>query len=145
MSKGLFSYFKLGVFCLKLIFNLFLFTLELGISKIGQKKALSFLLLALLLLSLSLNFFLWREKNTEQLIVVEIEQNLPHKESLKTESLNLSQQDLTALENWLLFLNEKRNIKSQQIYLNLSELEKIKNNPEKIQKYLEKAREVFSL
>lgn len=101
--------------------------------------------MALLLLSLGLNFFLWREKNTEQLIVVEIEQNLPHKESLKTESLTLDQQDLTTLENWLLFLNEKRNIKSQQIYLNLSELEKIKNNPEKIQKYLEKAREVFSL
>lgn len=145
MLKGLFFYLKLSLLCLKLAFNLFFFTLELSLTKLSSKKNFSLLLLTLLLLSLGLNFFLLKEKDTEKIVTNKIEQNLSNRGFLKTEALILDRNEALNLKNWYLTLSEKRGIKNQQIYLNLSELNKIENNPEKTQEYLNLAQEIFSL
>lgn len=98
-----------------------------------------------MLLSLGLNFFLLKEKDTEKIVTNKIEQNLSNRGFLKTEALILDRNEALNLKNWYLTLSEKRGIKNQQIYLNLSELNKIENNPEKTQEYLNLAQEIFSL
>jgi len=98
-----------------------------------------------LLLSLGLNFFLLKEKDTEKIVTNKIEQNLSNTEFLKTEVLILDKSEVLNLKNWYLTLSEKRGIKNQQIYLNLSELNKIENNLEKTQEYLNLAQGIFSL
>lgn len=145
MLKGLFFYLKLSLLCLKLAFNLFFFALELSLTKLSSKKNFSILLLTLLLLSLGLNFFLLKQKSIEKNITSRIEQNLSNTEFLKTEVLILDKSEVLNLKNWYLTLSEKRGIKNQQIYLNLSELNKIENNLEKTQEYLNLAQGIFSL
>lgn len=98
-----------------------------------------------MLLSLGLNFFLLKEKDTEKIVTNKIEQNLSNRGFLKTEALILDRNEALNLKNWYLTLSEKRGIKNQQIYLNLSELNKIENNLEKTQEYLNLAQEIFSL
>lgn len=126
-------------------FNLFFFALELSLTKLSSKKNFSLLLLTLLLLSLGLNFFLLKEKDTEKIVTNKIEQNLSNRGFLKTEALILDRNEVLNLKNWYLTLSEKRGIKNQQIYLNLSELNKIENNLEKTQEYLNLAQGIFSL
>lgn len=89
--------------------------------------------------------FLLKEKDTEKIVTNKIEQNLSNRGFLKTEALILDRNEALNLKNWYLTLSEKRGIKNQQIYLNLSELNKIENNPEKTQEYLNLAQEIFSL
>jgi len=143
--KKLVFYLKLSALCLQLVFSLLFFILELILSKIDQKKFLTVLLIILLSFSLIFNFFLWQKKNTAQIIDKKIEQSLPKQESLKTEVLVLDQMSLSSLEDWYLLLEEKRLIKSQQVYLNLSWINQIKNNLNKSQEYLNKAQEIFPL
>ena len=145
MLKKLVFYLKLSALCLQLVFSLLFFILELILSKIDQKKFLTVLLIILLSFSLIFNFFLWQKKNTAQIIDKKIEQSLPKQESLKTEVLVLDQMSLSSLEDWYLLLEEKRLIKSQQVYLNLSWINQIKNNLNKSQEYLNKAQEIFPL
>ena len=145
MLKKLVFYLKLSALCLQLVFSLLFFILELILSKIDQKKFLTVLLIILLSFSLIFNFFLWQKKNTAQIVDKKIEQSLPKQESLKTEVLVLDQMSLSSLEDWYLLLEEKRLIKSQQVYLNLSWINQIKNNLNKSQEYLNKAQEIFPL
>lgn len=145
MLKNLLFYFKLSFFCLKLALGLVLFSLEFGFSKLSSKKSFSYLLIVLIFLSLGLNLILWKEKNTEKIITIKIEQNLENKKAQKREAVIVDKNELVNLKNWHLSLSEKQGIKNQQIYLNLSELSKIENNSEKTQQYLILAQEIFSL
>ncbi len=139
MLTNLFFYLRLAGLCLRLISNLVVFTLLFVFAKLNQQKLLNIILILFIILVWLSNIFLFRQKNTAQIIVEKAYlEEMSQQNNFKTQQFLLNKTELNEK-----ILNQEKlvnqGIKNLQLFLNLANLHSISKNQASVKKYLEQA------
>lgn len=142
MLNQILSYFKLAIFCFRLLFNLLFFLLVFLFKKTNIIEFFSTIIFILLILAWIFNFYLFNQKNTPK-IVLEKTTILngsstdcfkPNKEIFKEEKFLEKLEYYTSLN--------KMNIKNPNLLLNLAQLSILNKNENLSEKYFEQAQQI---
>lgn len=142
MANKIVFYLKLSWLCLKLSFNLFLFSLNILWLKFNQKKLWLSLSITLLLLIWISNFYIFHRKNTPRVQIVEVQILKNNSENFLLEEKVLLTKTQVSKELEYYQKIEQLGVNSLGLWLNLSQLSQILENEKLAQDYLNKAKTI---
>lgn len=145
MAKKVIFYFKLAWLCLKLSFELFVFALNYLLLKTDQKKVFKVCCSLLILLTIITNVYLFNKKNTPQIELNQIQSiNYFQTITLSSKKVILEVEQLQEqLDHYQKI--EQKNVKSLELLLNLSQINKALGDNKSTQEYLNKAKEILPI